>query len=632
MKITIIIILHTLLAISFAFNGNLISNFTINLVKTHQAIVFGCTESGLLSAGRSLMKWNQGMMLLNLKKNYSLKNALPRQNYAKTSVILDCSCLECHDVLRISSEGNYFNKTYQWMIWDPQNTGLDELVGDLKNIGPNAQITYVNKTELENFEFFDIHSKGRHLNAFLEVVHYANWNGMLKIYVDVLKLQGIRFRDQFNQLKLRGATVIDQDNITNDSQIVSVLSSSGKEDGVAAFTKYHYVLSTILQERFNFTLSYRNLRGWAGRLRGGIFRLGFLGVVMRNEVDVGASGAFNRINRLAEYDTIHQSWKFDSAFMYRFTSDIDADGMSGNFLAPFATQVWLMSAATISVVMIMWYMVAWLLSKKFNQEEGERDGFLLKAFAAICQQGLDPIPRGVPSRAIVFTLLLFSLVMYNFYTSSVVGGLLNSSEQGPKTVAEIVNSPLKLSFEDIGYYKVLFKNSTNPLVMRMYKTKVLPERGSDELEVFTHIKEAIPFLKKGGYAFHCERVDAYPEIARHFDANEICDLRIVSGLMDKGLMNFIVAKNSMYTELFRVVMCRARETGIIMRTLTIHQPKRPECQSSYTVYPVAMSGVLSAFMVLAVGMIGAFTVLSAEILSVKFTNKRQNLNKSRVKK
>nr|AOE48106.1 putative ionotropic receptor IR2 [Scaeva pyrastri] len=576
------------------------------------------------------MKWNQGMMLLSLKKNYSLENVLTVRNHAKTSVIVDCSCSECKEVLQISSEGKYFNKTYQWMIWDLKNTGLEELIGDLNNIGPNAQITYVNRTQLsqsieidiETYSFYDVHSKGRHLNAPLEVVHYADWrDGKLMAYQDVLKLQGIRHRDQFKQLKLRGATVIDQDNIVNDSQIISILSSSGKEDGVAAFTKYHYVLSTILQERFNFTLSFRNLRGWAGRLRGGIFRLGFLGVVMRNEADVGASGAFNRINRLAEFDTIHQSWKFDSAFMYRFTSDIDADGMSGNFLAPFAMQVWLMSAATVLLVMVLWYIVAWLVSKTFNEGERDRDGFLLKAFAAVCQQGLDPIPSGIPSRTIVFTLLLFSLVMYNFYTSSVVGGLLNSSEQGPKTVAEIVNSPLKLSFEDIGYYKVLFKNPTNALVMRMYKTKVLPERGSDELEVFSHIKEAIPFLKKGGYAFHCERVDAYPEIARHFDANEICDLRIVSGLLDKGLMNFIVTKNSMYTELFRVMMCRARETGIIMRTLTIHQPRRPECQSSYTVYPVAVSGVLSAFMLLGVGMLFALIVLIGEFLYYRFNER-----------
>lgn len=69
--------------------------------------------------------------------------------------------------------------------------------------------------------------------------------------------------------------------------------------------------------------------------------------------------------------------------------------------------------------------------------------------------------------------------------------------------------------------------------------------------VYGQIEDAIPYLKRGGFAFHCEVVDAYPIIAELFDANEICDLREVSGLMEVEIMNWIVHKNSQYTELFR---------------------------------------------------------------------------------
>lgn len=74
-----------------------------------------------------------------------------------------------------------------------------------------------------------------------------------------------------------------------------------------------------------------------------------------------------------------------------------------------------------------------------------------------------------------------------------------------------------------------------------------------ELPVYTHIEEAVPYMKRGGYAFHCEVVDAYPEIAKQFDITEICDLRVVSGLLESENLNYVVTKNSPYTELFRIM-------------------------------------------------------------------------------
>lgn len=246
---------------------------------------------------------------------------------------------------------------------------------------------------------------------------------------------------------------------------------------MAAFIKYHYELLGLLRERFNFTVNFRNSRGWAGRLGNTTFRLGLLGIVMRNEADIAASGAFNRINRFAEFDIIHQSWKFETAFLYRYTPDLDTHGSSGNFLTPFSDRVWAFSMLTVAAVSIIWVIFEVINTKFLRRRDvtrieppsnGQKDKLgikttcverVLQTFGAICQQGLDPIPRDRSVRFLVFTLFLFSLVMYNYYTSSVVGGLLSSSDQGPATVDEITASPLKISFEDIGYYKVLFRVS-----------------------------------------------------------------------------------------------------------------------------------------------------------------------------
>lgn len=201
---------------------------------------------------------------------------------------------------------------------------------------------------------------------------------------------------------------------------------------------------------------------------------------MRNEADIAASGAFNRINRFAEFDTIHQSWKFETAFLFRFTPDLDTHGKSGNFLAPFSRRVWLFTLATLIVVNLIWLLLEWAnrkwhsLKKVQSPSEQNTDTLpesswterTLFTFGAVCQQGMEPVPSDLPARSLVVTIFLFSVVMYNYYTSSVVGGLLSSSEQGPATVDEITTSPLKISFEDIGYYKVLFRVS-NPIYVEV---------------------------------------------------------------------------------------------------------------------------------------------------------------------
>ncbi|KAH8306651.1 hypothetical protein KR044_005099 [Drosophila immigrans] len=613
----------------------IITQFIARLVQTKETVIFACSKEGiiysqcnlsslifsvffeltdLLLNSRVLMEINQFVHTIHTNSSYSLMSVLTRKNYARTAVIVDTGCEGTSRLLREASAGRYFNKTYQWLLWGVAQTIDDLLPIELDYVGPNAQLTYVNRT-VNGYCLWDIHSKGRQLKSRLElhlIAMVENNKNKLRVIKNIFELQSVKHRSQFNGLVLRGASVIDQEDVVTNEQIEAILSRPTKDAGVAAFIKYHYELLSLLRDRFNFTVNFRNSRGWAGRLGNSSFRLGLLGIIMRNEADIAASGAFNRINRFAEFDTIHQSWKFETAFLFRFTPDLDTHGKSGNFLAPFSGQVWFFTLGTLLVINFIWLLLEYInkrwqdgrsMSKPstISGSNGCRSNWTertLHTFGAICQQGMEPIPTDLPSRSVVVTIFLFSVVMYNYYTSSVVGGLLSSSDQGPATVEEITSSPLKISFEDIGYYKVLFRESSSPVVTRLINRKLSSSRGPNEMGVYGHIEEAIPYLKSGGFAFHCEVVDAYPIIAELFDANEICDLREVSGLMEVEIMNWIVHKNSQYTELFRTAMCHAREVGLVERILRQRQMKKPACQSLYTVYPVTISGVTSAFFTL----------------------------------
>lgn len=52
--------------------------------------------------------------------------------------------------------------------------------------------------------------------------------------------------------------------------------------------------------------------------------------------------------------------------------------------------------------------------------------------------------------------MICTMLVYNFYTSSVVGDILSNPIKGPETLEDLISSPLILSFQDIGYHKVLF--------------------------------------------------------------------------------------------------------------------------------------------------------------------------------
>lgn len=297
-------------------------------------------------------------------------------------------------------------------------------------------------------------------------------------------------------------------------------------------------------------------RGWAGRLSDG-FRLGLLGVLARDEADVAASGIFNRLNRFDEFDIIHQSWVFEAKFIYR----VDPDAVSIDpaiFLVPFEYSVW---AALVAITVVITVFVRHL--KRFQPKftdvaaSGQEDANepcldTVTLIGSYCQQGISPVPESLTYRTIIIFILIFSLLLYNYYTSSIVGALLSSPIQGPRTFQEIIASPMTIMFEDIGYNKIMLHEAKTKLMKELVAKKVRARTPNDSVPLYVSIEESIPFLKHGGVALHCEATEAYRDIARSFDATEICDLRAVPGPLEASVINFNLGKFSQYSEAFRI--------------------------------------------------------------------------------
>ncbi|XP_021695328.1 uncharacterized protein LOC5577298 [Aedes aegypti] len=563
-------------------------------------------------------------------KNLLATEVLPQGYYGRTACIFDYSCNESLVVLQKFSVNRYFNITYSWLFLSIDNSIIDEkeILHKLDAIQMNSDVTVgkpIIMTNETNYELEDVHTIGKHLCKDVFHIIYGKWNPSDGLVID-RSYNRYYARGNFGGIQLRGATIIDRDNVTGDD-VDNILSVPGSEPGIVVFVKYHYALLNFLRNYHNFTIKYRVARGWSGRLKSG-YRLGVVGILARNEADVAATGIFQRINRHAEFDIIHQSWEFKSGFIYRITPELTNAAGGGDFFKPFGSSVWIALLLTLLLIVIVLKLSGTLLFKTFQNELNlSWAAYIAIVVGTLSQQGIPGIISPRFSLKVAYSsLLLLVLVVYNYYTSVVVGGLLSSPGSGPETVREIIDSPLIVSFRDIGYHKILFRETKVPIIRELYDIKVRPSReGKDLPPVYTDVVTIVPFLKRGGYAFHCEMTEAFQEIAYEFDANDICELRTAKGLFnDLRLMSFVLPKRSMYTEMFRITMMRIQEIGLVKRTLTIHKIEKPICQSGGRVHPVEFFGVSTAFFVLCGGMVLATVLLFAERMSIRNTKKAKH--------
>uniref|UniRef100_A0A182IM88 Ionotropic receptor 75a N-terminal domain-containing protein n=1 Tax=Anopheles atroparvus TaxID=41427 RepID=A0A182IM88_ANOAO len=482
--------------------------------------------------------------------------------YAKCCCVLDYTCPGASGLLEEVSKYRLLNNTFSWLLL-PRTTAnradVHRVLWNTTGIQMNTDLITTDLAGDGSVNLFDIYSKGRHLCKDIYRTLYGSWRRGQGFSL-IGNYSGYRIRQNFNFLQLRGVTVIDRENVTS-AMVDRLLSEPGLTKGIVAFVKYHYALLVVLRDFHNFTIKYRSTRGWAGRLPSG-YRLGLLGVVKRHEADVAATGIIMRLSRQPELDSIHYSWAFETGFIYKITPDIGSKSEGNGFVAPFSPSVWIAFLLSLALAVAVLKYLATLAGRWMREHEPTRAtvAYLVDVVSCVAQQGVPYVSRLVPARVALIVLLVANLVLYNYYTSTVVSGLLSSQMIGPETIPQVIDSPLKLSLTDTGYHRILLREQTLPYSTRMHERTAFPPRLPNDLPLFTDVDHAVPFLRRGGHVLHCELTEVYPAIANQFTANEICELRTVEGLYkyDIRVMAFILPKHSMYAEMFKITVSYER--------------------------------------------------------------------------
>ncbi|CAH0700250.1 unnamed protein product [Spodoptera exigua] len=242
-------------------------------------------------------------------------------------------------------------------------------------------------------------------------------------------------------------------------------------------------------------------------------------------------------------------------------------------------------------------------------------------FAAVCQQGYEDgvqlLEQTISSQGRRLTLLvigLTSMLLYNYYTSSVVSWLLNAAAPSIANLDGLINSDFELVFEDIGYtrgwldnpgffYYSGFKNVKEDELRDKKVTKA-----KRTVSVLQNVNKGVELLRTGKYAFHTEPYTASQVISKTYEDKELCNLGALQ-MMLPAHVYIMAQKRSPYKEFFDWSLLRLLERGHVKAIRARFAGTMPACSGAQP-RALALGQAAPAFLMLA-----AFAMLSCFILN-----------------
>lgn len=261
---------------------------------------------------------------------------------------------------------------------------------------------------------------------------------------------------------------------------------------------------------------------------------------------------------------------------------------------PFMFWVWIAIVGTI----IAFGLLLKLMSR-WEQEGIESSSVFVLTFGAFCQQ---PAPGRISlssTRCLLFFLFTISMIMCNFYTSTVVSTIVNvRPETSIKTKEDLANSDMPVGFQDgptiRGFFIVSksksFSRVTRWTIIHYFQSK---SKGADFVSFIERklktadgsfesflmgAKEGFRRVKEEHFAFHCGATTAFSIIPKLFDQRQICDIRSIV-FQPHTKNGLIVKKNAPFRERLAINWHWTVEIGIAYRHVRYWEGRKPACTS-----------------------------------------------------
>nr|QIJ45778.1 ionotropic receptor [Glyphodes pyloalis] len=622
----VLLVLCSLVGICWSLHKDItqlaVDYFTFKDIK--YICYFSCENSynNKLTANNFLNK-NLRVSVTNIEGSWDLGTVLKQWNVG-VGVVLDASCNDSNVVLEEASKLSMLDATHSWLvIGDVTGAGVDDMYGRL-DLSVDADVVVVHKYG-GGYQLTDVFNFGRVQGNPLEKHRLADWtrDGGLKVKDNRFKYYR---RWDFHNLTLRAVTVV----LGNpESFYPEMLLDMGYNPGVAAMTKVAAQLLQILKEKHNFRFNYTVASRWIGEPAKNS-TLTVTNSLYWREQDIACTMARIFPKWLDWVDIFFPPGYTLQTKFYYLISDTGVGEYENRFLAPMSVGVWRCACAAGAVCALV------LAAAACAERRPAPASFaLFSILAAVSQQayedGVQLLNERFSSqgrRATLLVIGLTSMLLYNYYTSSVVSWLLNAAAPNIATMDGLIGSDLELLFEDVGYARgwianpgfFYFSGYKNVKEDELREKKVTHAKRTKDL--FQSPTDGIDLVRRGGYAFNTEPYTAGKVISKTFEDSELCKLGSLQ-MMQPAPVYIMAQKRGPYGQFFTWSLMRLSERGHYKVCRARVGGGMPTC-SGRTPRALALGQAAPAFLLFAVLILLSLFVLALEILWHKIAEKRNS--------
>ncbi|CAH2106770.1 unnamed protein product [Euphydryas editha] len=545
---------------------------------------------------------------------------------APIGILINPKCSTFEDLMYYASENSFFDARYKWLIVDET-----EIIN-------NLSVTVNTDRYLENFNSAEEENNVTDINmTIVQVLSAVNLSVDADITVSITK--GSRRYDLFeifNFGKIRGGKFIiqkignwDEKKGLNISKVfkyyrrwdfqnmalkmIVAMNTLGKAfdpvmitnrvpaPGVAVITQTGAQILEEVAALHNIRYNYTVVDRWVGDYKREHLYTVTNGLYFR-EHDITPVLRFLR-NHFSRYDVLFPSVTlYETRYYYKIPS-YGIGNFENQFLRPLSTAAWwcVVAIAILCGIVLM-------LSAIVERRPITIDFALFSVLALICQQffeEFEDVRRISSARKLTILVTgLSCLLIYNYYTSSVVSWLLNGPPPSINSLQELLESPLQPLFQDTGVsYSWLqlpdyYYNNKNTKAEDELKKRLLNMKKNGK-NIFKSVNDGIDLVRQGGYVYHTDTNGANKRISETFTQRELCDLDSLES-MPKYLLYPCVQKNSPYRQFYSWSLLRLKERGIIRCIQLRTWSQGLKCDGS-SPRALALGGAAPAFILLAIG-------------------------------
>ncbi|XP_011502678.1 PREDICTED: glutamate receptor-like [Ceratosolen solmsi marchali] len=482
-----------------------------------------------------------------------------------------------------------FNESYFWLLKmaDRSNEQLPLDLLDQLPLSINAEVTVAIRgrgRDSRRYDLYDVYNPSYRHGGSLNITKMGYWDprGGLRNQLTQYKYKR---RGDLRGMNLNFSIVVDF--LPNTVDLMTYLTTPINKH-LDTMHRYNYALTQQLRDYYNFTLNLLRGTTW-GYLINGSFN-GIVGDMINGIVDIGATPFQFKPERIDVMEYTVQAYMAKAAIIFRHPK---RQQLSNSFLEPFSKHVWCL---TIIIGILNWILL--YITIKVEQHfignaanntlltQPESETFLITS-AAICQQGLSDTPRINSGRIVYTSLFLWAMLLYQFYSASIVGSLLSEKPRFIRTIKDLADSHLEVGIENMSYNHDFFRTTSDKNVIDLFERKISLNKKRNKFPYYT-AEEGLRKVQKGDFAFQVDLATAYKIITDTFNEDEICDLQEIELFAPKHTAT-CTSKHSPFKKMMTYGLRQTIEHGMSRRLNTIWYEKKPVCPESHNSTPIPVN-------------------------------------------